>query len=217
MRNKTLVMTLVTLVIFSLSTSGCTWIFQKGRRQDVEKISKLQNEYYKLQDELSDMERAKLELENRLRGEIDDKEVKVEMMERGLVITFVAEVLFSSGKDVLRGEAIERLEKVARVLNTTVRDLRVGVEGHTDNVPIKHSGWKSNWELSCARALSVVHFLIDDYAIAPTRLAATGYGEFRPDDSNETSEGRARNRRVEIVILPKTTVEKAVVQEGNLK
>ena len=217
MRNKTLVMTFVTLVIFSLSTSGCTWIFQKGRRQDVEKISKLQNEYYKLQDELSDMERAKLELESRLRGEIDDKEVKVEMMERGLVITFVAEVLFSSGKDVLRGESIERLEKVARVLNTTVRDLKVGVEGHTDNVPIKHSGWKSNWELACARALSVVHFLIDDHAIAPTRLAAIGYGEFRPVDSNETNEGRARNRRVEIVILPKTTIEKAVVQEDNLK
>jgi len=217
MRNKTLVMTLATLVIFSISTSGCTWIFQKGRRQDVEKISKLQNEYYKLQDELSDMERAKMELESRLRGEIDDKEVKVEMMERGLVITFVAEVLFSSGKDVLRGESVERLEKVARVLNTTVRDLKVGVEGHTDNVPIKHSGWKSNWELSCARALSVVHFLIDDHSIAPTRLAATGYGEFRPVDSNETNEGRARNRRVEIVILPKATIEKAVVQEDNLK
>ncbi len=217
MRNKTLVMTLATLVIFSLSTSGCTMIFQKGRRKDVEKISKLQNEYYKLQDELSEMERAKMELENRLRGEIDDKEVKVEMMERGLVITFVAEVLFDSGKDVLKAQSIERLEKVARILNTTVRDLKVGVEGHTDNVPIKHSGWKSNWELSCARALSVVHFLIDENAVAPTRLSATGYGEFRPVDTNDTKEGRARNRRVEIVILPKTTVEKAVVEDGNLK
>ena len=83
MRNKTLVMTLVSIVIFSLSTSGCTMIFQKGRRKDVEKISKLQNEYYKLQDELTDMERAKLELENRLRGEIDDTQ-PASCMERAL-------------------------------------------------------------------------------------------------------------------------------------
>jgi chemotaxis protein MotB len=99
------------------------------------------------------------------------------------------------------------LSKVASVLKTTVSDLNVGIEGHTDNVPIKHSGWKSNWELSSARALSVVHYLEDQEGIDPKRLSATGYGEFHPVASNETVSGRQENRRVEIVILPKIVKE----------
>jgi chemotaxis protein MotB len=202
---------LITLVAFS--TSGCTLIFQKGRRKDIERINELKSENQRLQDELSDLERAKAELEDRFKKEIGDKQVSVEMADRGLVVTFVSEVLFDSGKDVLRSEALEKLDKVASVLNTTVRDLNVGIEGHTDNVPIKHSGWKSNWELSCHRALSVVHYLIDEQGLTPQRLSATGYGEFHPVDSNDSPDGRQRNRRVEIVILPKTVKEKAI-QKG---
>ena len=198
---------IITVLLFSLT--GCTLIFQKGRRKDIEKIQKLQDEYAKLQDELTEMERAKMELENKLRGEINDKEAKVEMTDRGLVITFVAEVLFDSGKAKLRSDALEKLDKVARVLKTTVSDLKVGVEGHTDNIPIKYSGWKSNWELSTARALSVVHYMIEDDGLEPERLAATGYGEYHPVDSNDTKEGRQKNRRVEIVILPKANKEAA--------
>ena len=189
------------LVIGSLFLSGCTMIFQKGRRTDIEKISKLQSE-------LSELERAKAELEDRLKRELGNKEVKVEMGERGLVITFVAEVLFDSGKAKIREEANEKLNKVATVLNTTVRDLSIGIEGHTDNQPIKYSGWKSNWELSSSRALSVLHYLADLQSVDPTRLSAIGYGEYHPVDTNDTSEGRQKNRRVEIVILPKTTKEK---------
>jgi len=81
----------------------------------------------------------------------------------------------------------------------------VGIEGHTDNVPITYSGWKSNWELSTARATSVLHYLIDDGRLRPESLSAIGYGEYRPVTSNETEEGRQLNRRVEVVILPKTT------------
>ncbi|MCA9400660.1 MAG: OmpA family protein, partial [Candidatus Omnitrophica bacterium] len=156
----------ILLLILVMSASSCTVIFQKGRRVDVEKISKLKSE-------LTDLERAKAELENRLRREIDDSEVKVEMLERGLVITFVAEVLFDSGKAELRQPSLETIKKVARVLNTTVKDLDVGVEGHTDNVPIKYSGWKSNWELSTARALSVLEFLVDKHDVDPKRVGAT--------------------------------------------
>ena len=192
-------MALILVLIFS---SGCTLIYQKGRRTDVDKITKLT-------DQLSELEKAKAELEDRLKNEINDKEVKVEMMERGLVITFVAEVLFDSGKAQLRNDSLEKLDKVAGVLKTTVKDLSVGIEGHTDNEPIKHSGWKSNWELSAARAMSVLHYLVDDQELKPARLSATGYGEYRPVASNDTREGRQKNRRVEIVILPKTTVEKA--------
>ena len=184
------------IIIICLSLNGCTLIFQKGRRVDVEKISKLKRE-------LTDLERAKAELENRLKNEIDQKEVDVKMLARGLVVTFVAEVLFDSGKDVLRPEALPRLGKVAQVLNTTVKDLNVGIEGHTDNIPIKHSGWKSNWELSSARAISVLHYMIDKQQVNPERLSATGYGKYRPLVSNQSDAGRQRNRRVEIVILPK--------------
>ena len=189
-----------TIFIFCIGLSGCTVIFQKGRRTDVEKISKLKNE-------LSELERAKQELEDRLKNEIADKDVKVEMLERGLVITFVAEVLFDSGKADLRKESYPSLEKVASVLNTTVKDLSVGIEGHTDNDPIKYSGWKSNWELSAHRALGVLHFLVDNQNITPQRLSVSGFGEFHPVASNDAKEGRQKNRRVEIVILPKTTKE----------
>ena len=193
------------IVFMVMSQSGCTIIFQKGRKKDVAKISTLQSK-------LSELERAKMELEDRLRKEIGDKEVSIQMLERGLVITFVAEVLFDSGKAILREDALSKIDKISRVLETTVRDLNIGIEGHTDNVPIKYSGWKSNWELSSARALSVLHYLIEEQGIQPTRLAATGYGEFRSIASNDTKEGRQQNRRVEIVIYPKIKKEPAIVK-----
>lgn len=199
----------------SLALTGCTIIFQKGRRTDIERIAKLKSE-------LSELERAKAELEDRLKKEISDKEVTVQMLERGLVITFVSEVLFDSGKAKLIEDSYQKLDKVAGVLKTTVSDLNVGIEGHTDNVPIKFSGWKSNWELSSARAMGVLHYLIDNQSISPNRLAATGYGEYHSVASNDTAEGRQKNRRVEIVILPKTTKDQKTSnsmagEEENLK
>src|SRR5207249_7186509 len=125
--------------------------------------------------------------------------------EKGLTITFVSEVLFDSGKAHLRKDSVESLDKVAKVLNTTVSDLSIGIEGHTDNQPIKYSGWTSNWELSSARAMSVLHYLVDNQQVTPGRLSATGYGEYRPVAANDTPEGKQKNRRVEIVILPKAS------------
>jgi chemotaxis protein MotB len=207
MRQKFLVLVVVLVSGFLLmSISGCTVIFQKGRRVDVEKISRLKSE-------LSELERAKQELEGRLSKEIADKEVKVELLEKGLVITFVAEVLFDSGKADLRADSLVKLEKVSGVIQTVVPDLNIGVEGHTDNLPIKFSSWKSNWELASARALSVLHFLVGK-GVASDKLAAISYGEFHPVASNDIKEGRQKNRRVEIVILPKTTKE-VVEQPSN--
>ena len=188
----------VLFVIFLLNfgLSGCTLVFQKGSRTDAQKVEKLKSE-------LSELEQAKLELEKRLKDEIQDKEVKVEMLEKGLVITFVAEVLFDSGKAELRHDSFPKLDKVSKVLETVVPDLAIGIEGHTDNEPIKRSTWKSNWELSSTRAVNVLHYLIDRQ-IAPRRLSATGYGEYRPVATNDSKDGRQKNRRVEIVILPKS-------------
>jgi len=192
---KAVLMSMTLVLALTLGLSGCTIIFQKGRRTDIEKISKLKND-------MNELQRAKEELEKRLQDEIGNKQVKVEMQDKGLVITFVSEVLFDSGKAKLRADSLSKLDKVAGVLNTTVADLNVGVEGHTDNQPIKKSGWKSNWELSTARALSVLHYL-SEKSVAEPRLAAIGYGEYKPVASNDNREGRQKNRRVEIVILPK--------------
>lgn len=197
----------IILIILCINLSGCTFIFQKGRRTDIEKISQLKSEKEDLEKEMTEMQRAKAALESRLRQEINDKEVRVEMLEKGLVITFLAEVLFDSGKADLREESLERLTKMASVLNDSVKEHSLGIEGHTDNEPIKYSGWKSNWELSAARALSVLHFLIEN-GVVSTRLNATAFGEFHPIASNETQEGRQKNRRVEVVVLPKVTKQR---------
>lgn len=187
------------LVIFiGLALSGCTFIFQKGRRSDVQKIQELNAQI----DELS---RTKSLLEQRLSKEIQDKQVRLEMMEKGLVITVVGDLLFDSGKAKIRREAYSVLDKVGRVLKENVPEFSVGIEGHTDNQPIKLSGWKTNWELSSARALSVLHYLVNEKGISPDRLSAIGYGEYHPVSGNDTREGRQLNRRVEIVILPKIT------------
>jgi chemotaxis protein MotB len=194
------VIVLIIMATFVAGLLGCTVVIQKGRTKDFQEISNLKRE-------LSDLERAKQELENKLKKEINDKEVSIQMLERGLVITFVSEVLFDSGKAMLKDDAKGKINKIADVLETTVKDLKVGIEGHTDNVPIKHSGWKSNWELSSARSLSVLHYLVDNQGLDPNRLSATGYGEFHPVASNDSREGRQKNRRVEIVILPNTLKE----------
>ncbi|HOW42138.1 MAG TPA: flagellar motor protein MotB [Candidatus Omnitrophota bacterium] len=184
------------IVLISFFSAGCMVYFQGGRRSDVEKIDELSQRV----DELS---QAKRILEERLSGEIKDQTVKLNMMDKGLVITFVADIMFDSGKAALRQEAYSSLDKVARVLNENVPDLNIGIEGHTDNQPITVSGWKSNWELSVARALSVLHYLQDERKVSAQRLTAIGHGEHVPVADNGSREGRQLNRRVEIVIMPK--------------
>jgi len=201
---------IIVILAFSLSLAGCTFIFQKGKRSDQEKIEELSQK-------LDDLNQAKRLLEERLCQEIKDKEVTLEMAEKGLVITFVADVLFDSGKDKIRTKAYSILDKVGRVLNENVPGLNVGIEGHTDNMPIKYSGWKSNWELSTARALSVLHYLIDNKGVAPNRLSAIGYGQYKPVASNDSNQTRQLNRRVEVVILPKLTKAGRVQEQPRLR
>ncbi len=187
------------LVLFvTLNLTGCTFIFQKGRRSDAQKIEELSAQL----DELS---RSKSMLEQKLSQEINDKQIKLQMMEKGLVITVVGDLLFDSGKAKIRTEAYPLLDKVSVILKDNMAQFNIGIEGHTDNVPIKHSGWKSNWELSTSRALSVLHYLVKDQGVSPERLSAIGYGEYRPVASNDSRDGRKQNRRVEIVILPNVT------------
>lgn len=152
---------------------------------------------------VSELEMAKRQLSESLSKELSAYKAKLEMTERGLVLTFLAEIFFDSGKDVIKKEAYASLKKVAAVLNKEVIESRIAVEGHTDSDPIRHSHWQSNWELSTARALAVLHHFIDEGGVAPNRLSAVGCGEFHPVASNQTDDGKKQNRRVEIIILPK--------------
>jgi len=192
-------LSLTVIGIFILS--GCTFIIQKGRRSDIEKIEELSKN-------LEELNQAKRLLEERLKKEIQDKEVRLEMLEKGLVITFVADVLFDSGKAAIKPQYYPTLDKIAKVLKENLPYNYIGIEGHTDNEPIKYSGWKSNWELSTARALSILHYLVDEKGLSAERFSAIGYGEYRPIASNDTAQGRQLNRRVEIVIMPKMTKER---------
>lgn len=118
---------------------------------------------------------------------------------RGLVISVNAAFLFDSGSAEIKPEMATILINVGEIINKIENYIRV--EGHTDNVPIGNSPYKSNWELSAARATNVIEFFIENAAIPPQKLVAAGYSEYKPIASNDTAEGRDKNRRVDIIIL----------------
>jgi chemotaxis protein MotB len=196
---------LLLLLISFVFIGGCTIIFQSGRRSDAEKIQSLERE-------LEELRNARGILEQSLAKEIEDKKIRLAMQEKGLVITVVSEVLFDSGKAKLKPESLGTLDKVAKILRENVPENNIDIEGHTDNEPIKHSNWKSNWELSAHRALSVLEYL-ESKGVESARLSASGYGEYQSVASNDSKEGRELNRRVEIVIRPKT-VKQTKVESG---
>ena len=128
------------------------------------------------------------------------KKLETEITRRGLVIRLLTDgVLFESGEAKIKPKAMPLLEKIAGLLQVDA-DHPINVEGHTDNVPIKSSQFPTNWELSTARAASVVRLLIADNAPA-NRLGAVGYAQLHPIAPNDSATGRSRNRRVEIVLL----------------
>ncbi len=213
------------VLVFGLVSAGCSIVIQKRLTSDVEKINQLEKELQEKENalkiqktELEELKKIKALLEQRLKEEIANKEVKLDLTNRGVVITLTSDILFDSGKADIKPEAYPILDKVAEILKYKIADRNVGVEGHTDNQPIKYSHWKSNWELSTARAVNVVHYLIKK-GVPPQRLTAIGYGEYRPIADNSTEEGRRKNRRVEIVILPelrKVSVEQTPIEGNNV-
>ncbi len=124
--------------------------------------------------------------------------VRTRMETRGLVISLDG-TFFDSGSDLLRPEGRELLDALAEDLTSMSNLIRI--EGHTDNVPIKTVRFPSNWELSTARATSIVAYLIEKFGFNPAKLSGSGFAENYPIASNDTPEGRARNRRVDIIVL----------------
>jgi chemotaxis protein MotB len=144
------------------------------------------------------------DLIKKLEKEIKEGEVQITEMKNRLTVTMVDTILFPSGSAEVSKKGKAVLDKVVDILKD-VKDKRIQVEGHTDNVKIVSSLKKrfpTNWELSTARATEVVRHLQDTGKIDPKLLSATGYGEFMPVADNTTDEGRHKNRRIEIVLLP---------------
>lgn len=142
------------------------------------------------------------ELVGKLEDEIQRGEVKISELKGKLTVNVVDKVLFDSGKAALKPAGIKVLQQIGDILKTAA-DKDIQVEGHTDNVPIRGTLTKkylTNWELSTARATTVLHFLQDKSGIPGERLSAVGFGEYRPIASNSTAKGRTQNRRIQIVL-----------------
>jgi len=140
-------------------------------------------------------------LRNALLG-FNSDELSVEIKNGKVYVSMSDKLLFKSGSSAVEDKGKEALKLLGGVLDKNI-DIDILVEGHTDNIPIKTAIYKDNWDLSVARATSIVRILTSEYKIAPTRLTASGKGEYFPKADNETVEGRAKNRRTEIILSPK--------------
>lgn len=156
-----------------------------------------------LEQEVSQRNRIYTSVIDQFKSLIDAGQLQVNIVDGRMVINLPQDILFDSGSAKLSPQGSETLQEVARVLAQIDREFQV--EGHTDNVPIHSSRFPSNWELSSARAMAVVHLLVGN-KVHPDKLSGAGYGEHQPTASNESKEGRKLNRRIEIVMLPNLDV-----------
>jgi chemotaxis protein MotB len=155
-------------------------------------------------EKISDLEKTRAEIETSLKEQIAQKNIKIEEIEGKLKVTFVDKILFDSGSVNIKPKGREVLLTLADSFQDNKKQSIV-VEGHTDDVQIGSAlqdRFPTNWELSTARATSVVRFLQEKGSITPERLTASGFSFYKPVDTNETDEGRKQNRRIEIILIP---------------
>ncbi len=152
-----------------------------------------------------DLDKVKRELEQTLSKQVAEHTVSIKMGRDGLVISLKEAGFFASGSASPKPETLPTLKQVAASLGRTPYDLRI--EGHTDNIPIHTAEFDSNWELSSARATHIARIFLALKAMPPDRISAAGYAEFHPVAPNDTPEGRAQNRRVDLVVLPRTKID----------
>jgi chemotaxis protein MotB len=186
---------------------------ESSRLQDT--IALKEKENAKLREDIALLQKAKEEevkktsktyedLLDKMKGEIAKGEVTISELQGKLTVNMVDAVLFDSGKAEVKPEGLVVLQKVIDILKG-VKDKAIRIEGHTDNVPISGAlarRFPTNWELSAARAINVTRYL-QQQGIDPAILAAVGYGEYKPVAGNDTDEGKAKNRRIEIILVPK--------------
>ena len=187
-----------------------------------QKIGDLENENLKLkeqvaslQQDMANLQKAKEaevqktsktyeQLLDKMKNEISQGQVTISELKGKLTVNMVDAILFDSGKAEVKPDGLAVLRKVVDILKG-VQDKAIRVEGHTDNVPITGNltrKYATNWELSAARAVNVTRFLQGE-GIDPSLLSAVAYGEYKPVAANDTEEGKAKNRRIEIILVPK--------------
>jgi len=155
-----------------------------------------------------DLEHMRRELAQTLSNQVAQHTVSIQMGRDGLVISLREAGFFSSGSATPKPESLGTLHQIAASLGHTPYDLRI--EGHTDNEPIHTAEFDTNWELSSARATRIARLMLDEHALPADRISAAGYAEFHPVASNATAEGRAQNRRVDLVVLPRSKINFSV-------
>lgn len=168
----------------------------------------------KLMKEKEEATQAQKSLETQMRAALESKDVTISELQGKLTVNILDRVLFDSGEAILKPDGQAVLDQIGKVLSN-YPNRQIQVIGHTDNVPIR---WKSggpyqtNWELSAARAIAAVRYLAEKVGVDPRRLGAVGYGEYHPIADNNTLEGRAKNRRIALVVAPEELLAADLMQ-----
>lgn len=177
-------------------------------KAEVEKLktelTQTQEQLAALQEEKKEAVQAKSKLEQEMRAAMESKDITISELQGKLEVNILDRVLFDTGKAEMKPEGADVLLRIANILTNYPTRL-IHIIGHTDNIPIRAGAgakYPTNWELSTARALAAVRYLVEKAGVDPHRLAAVGYGEYHPIADNTTEEGRARNRRIALVVLP---------------
>ncbi len=212
--NTKLIVPLIGIVLVSL-LSGCTDYKKKYDYLNVEhqnlkgRFESVQSEKQAMADRISQDQATIDELRRQIEqlnqspakasGFGEEYDVKFDPAAGTITVTLANTILFDSGKATLKSATSKELDHILGVLKDKYSGKQVDVVGHTDTEPIKKSSWKDNWELSAQRALSVTRYLVD-HGVPDKQVEASGCGSARPVASNSTAEGKAKNRRVEIVV-----------------
>ncbi|GGE42996.1 OmpA/MotB family protein [Psychroflexus planctonicus] len=203
-----------------LNTQGEMAIISKTGAENLQKsLESMQEKDLQIKtmrDAINKKDSVTLALVTSLKGALDnvnDEDIEISV-EKGVVFVSISDkLLFGSGQYTVTKEARKVLEKVAKVVNDK-KDFEFMVEGHTDTDPISREVIEDNWDLSVKRATSVVRILQDEFSVDPKRMTAAGRGEYLPVASNDTSDGKAKNRRTRIVVLPKLDQFFGMIEDG---
>lgn len=176
-----------------------------------QKIAATETENSRLKDNVEQLKKKEVEIKTEsdtykdllkeMKGEIAQGQITITELKGKLTLDVVDKILFASGDATVKKEGLAVLKRVIEILKN-VKDQAIRIEGHTDNKPIHTARYPSNWELAAARAINVTRYL-QQQGIDPAILSAVAFGEYKPVADNGTTEGRAKNRRIAIVLVPK--------------
>lgn len=171
-----------------------------GSKSVIEKVSNDVSSIMMSMMEKEQLEGVKIKVEEIVKDKGLGNDVKVTMEERGIKISISSRILFEKGNANMEGESLAIVNQIGGMLKE-LQDRNIRVEGHTDNDPINTAIFPSNWELSSARSDAIVRYLVNNVGLDPSKVSTVGYSEYRPIVPNDTEENKAKNRRVDIVIM----------------